>query len=123
MGSGTGLVAALQAGTMAVLGVVAGVLGGTSVALSLVAGGACGLAGTLVYGGCLRLLTPPHEPLRLVRAHLFAQIAKMAVILALLALGLSMAPLIAPAFMIVGFAAALMVFPFALLLHGKKHTG
>jgi F0F1-type ATP synthase assembly protein I len=114
-----GIVAALQLGVVAVGGAGLWLAASRWVAVSFIAGGGCALAGTVAYALCVAAIARG-DPRRALRAHLVAQAAKVAVAVTLLIAGLNSHWQFAAAAYVAGFAAGLLVFPFALLLVNRK---
>lgn len=119
--TGIARVAAWQVALGLLIGLAAWGMGSHTVALSVVAGSGCGVAGTLSYGACLRLLAAA-TPGRLLRAHLLAQVCKVVVSLTLVVWGLSAGSWIEPLAYIGGFSAAVLAFPLALLANDDRRT-
>lgn len=115
----TGIVAALQAGVVAAAGLGFWLTAGRWEAASFVAGGSCALAGTAAYALCLAV-SRPRDAQRMLRAHLIAQAAKVAVAVTLLIVGLNSRWGLAAAPYVAGFIAGALVYPFALLLVNRK---
>ncbi len=88
-------------------------------ALSFIAGGACALAGTAAYALCLAV-NRRADAGRVLRAHLVAQAAKVAVAVTLVIAGLNSDWDFAAGPLVAGFIAAVLVYPFALLLVNTK---
>lgn len=119
MNAAAGIVAALQAVIVAAGGAGLWLAAGRWVAVSFIAGGSCALAGTAAYALCLAL-NRRHEAHRVLRAHLIAQAAKLAVGVTLLIAGLNSRWEPVAASYVAGFIAAVLAYPFALLLVNRK---
>lgn len=119
MYAAAGIVAALQVGIAAAGG--AGLWFAVSrwIAVSFIAGGGCALAGTAAYALCIAVLLR-HGTQHVLRAHIVAQAAKIAVTVTLLIAGLSSRWQFDAAAYVAGFAAGVLVYPFALLLVNRK---
>jgi hypothetical protein len=112
-------VAALQA-TAAVLGGTAiSASAGRDAGMSFAVGSGCALAATGVAGLCLALLRQDTAS-GVLRAQLIAQAARIAVALTLLLLALGAPRGWTAGLMVTGFAAAWLVYPFAMLLVNTK---
>lgn len=109
----------MQALVLAVGGAGFGIAAGGWSAISFVAGGSCVLAGTGAYGLCLAL-NRRRDARRVLRMHFIAQAAKVAVAVTLLIAGLNSRWAFAAGPYVAGFAAGLLVYPFALLLVNTK---
>lgn len=89
------------------------------VAASFIAGGGCALAGTAAYALSVAVILR-RDPRRVLRAHIVAQAAKVAVAVTLLIVGLNSRWQFTAAAYVAGFAAGVLVYPFALLLVNRK---
>jgi F0F1-type ATP synthase assembly protein I len=114
-----GLVAALQLAVAAVGGAGVWFAASRWVALSFVAGSGCALAGTAAYALCVAASLRGDER-RVTRAHIVAEAAKVAVTVTLLIVGLNSHLQFSAAAYVAGFAAGVLVYPFALLLVNRK---
>jgi hypothetical protein len=114
-----GIVAALQAGVLAAGGAGLWLVEGRWMAVSFIVGGGCALAGTAAYALCVAAVLRA-DPRRVLRAHLVAQAAKLAVAVTLLIVGLGSRWQFAAAAYVAGFAAGVLVYPFALLLVNRN---
>ena len=119
MNAAAGIVAALQIGVVAAGGAGLWLAASRWIAVSFVAGGACALAGTAAYAFCVAAITRGDQR-HVLRAHLIAQAAKVAVAVTLLIVGLSSHWQFHAASYVAGFAVGVLVYPFALLLVNRK---
>ena len=111
------VVAALQAGLGVAGGAIAWLAWERWDAMSFAAGAGCALAGTVAYALCAAAASRGKGG-RIVRAHLLAELAKVAVSVTLLVAGL--AGQFTAAFYVAGFGAGVLVYPLALLLVNRK---
>ena len=107
--------AALQLGVAAAGGAGLWLAATRWIAVSFIAGGACALAGTAAYALCVALMLW-RDARRVVRAHVTGEAVKVAVTVALLIVGLRARWQFDSAAFVAGFAAGVLVYPFALLL-------
>lgn len=107
--------AALQLGMLAAGGAGLWLAAERWTAVSFVVGGACALAGTAAYALCVAA-SSGRDARRALRGHVIAQAAKIAVAVTLLILGLNSDWHFTAAAYVAGFAAGVLVYPFALLL-------
>lgn len=114
-----GIVAVLQLAVAAAGGAGLWLAAGPWVAVSFIAGSGCALAGTAAYALCVAASRRRDER-GVLRAHIVAQAAKVAVAVTLLIVGLNSHWQFAAAAYVAGFAAGVLVYPFALLLVNRK---
>lgn len=119
MSAAVGLVAVLQAGIVAAGSAVLWLAASGWAGLSFIAGGACAVAGTAAYGLCLAV-NRRTDAGPVLRAHVLAQTAKVAVAATLLIAGLNSKWEFAAGAYVAGFIAAVLAYPFALLLVNTK---
>lgn len=119
MNAAAGIVAALQIGVVAAGGAGLWPAAGRWIAVSFIAGGVCTLAGTAAYALCVAAILRS-DSRRVLRAHVVAQAAKIAVTVTLLIVGLSAQGRFNAAAYVAGFVAGVLVYPFALLLVNRK---
>jgi F0F1-type ATP synthase assembly protein I len=119
VGAAAGIVAALQVLAAAAGGAGLWLAATRWMAVSFIAGASCALAGTAAYA--LGVAAGLHADAgRVLRAHVIAEAAKWAVTVTLLVVGLGSRWQFDAAAYVAGFAAGVLVYPFALLLVNRK---
>ena len=117
MNAAVAVVAALQSGLGVAGGAIVWLASERWTAISFAAGCCCALAGTLAYGLCVAA-AGRRGGSGVTRAHMLAELAKVAVSVTLLIAGLD-AQFAAAAY-VAGFGAGVLVYPLALLLVNRN---